>query len=178
VTGQPSGQLKQGMVAAAGGPLAQLTELVPLSQPPGQPELGDVVPGVGQRADDPDGLLSPGPVRQPAGQLPPGMLVSGFGPLAECADLVVFGQLVSPPPPFRVFRGAAQRMGHRNSLAKTGTLGRDRCPAAPPGRDPRQVLTLRHAGNGPVPIDHRRGPALTGTHPGENHPAPGTVARP
>ena len=40
----------------------------------------------------------------------------------EAPTLVIFGQLVSPPPPFRVFRGIAQRMGHRNSLPR-GVLG-------------------------------------------------------
>ena len=46
------------MVASRPGPLAQLIELTPLSQPPGQPQPGHVVPGVGQRADDLDGLNS------------------------------------------------------------------------------------------------------------------------
>ena len=118
VIGQPPGQLKQGVVASRSGALAQLIGLVPLSQPAGQPQLGYVVSGVGQRPDDLDGFAGPGPVGQPARQLPPGMLVPGLGALAQLPGLVVFGQLVSPPPPFRVFRGIAQRMGHRNNLAK------------------------------------------------------------
>jgi hypothetical protein len=37
------------MIAAAGYALTQLIDLAPLSQPPGKPQLGRVVPGVGQR---------------------------------------------------------------------------------------------------------------------------------
>ena len=57
-------------------------------------------------------------VRQPAGQLPPGVLIPGVGALAKLPGLVVFGQLVGLPPPLRVFRGIARRTGHRTSLAK------------------------------------------------------------
>jgi hypothetical protein len=76
------------MIAAAGYALTQLIDLAPLSQPPCKPQLGRVVPGVGQRADDLDGLFRPGPVGQPAGRLPPGVLVPGSGALANLTDLV------------------------------------------------------------------------------------------
>jgi DNA-binding CsgD family transcriptional regulator len=47
--------------------------VVAISQPAGQPQLGYLIPALGQRADDLDGFLRPGPGRQPAGQLPPGV---------------------------------------------------------------------------------------------------------
>jgi hypothetical protein len=140
VPGQPPGQLTQGRVAPPGGPLVQLTEVVTVGQPAGQPQLGHIIPGVGQRADDLDGFLSSGPVGQPAGQLPPSMLVPGLGMLAQLPRLIVAGQLVSPPPPFRVLRGIAQRMGHRHNLAHKEGPECDQRSAAPspiitPGND-------------------------------------------
>jgi hypothetical protein len=36
--------------------VAQLTEVVTVSQPAGQPQLGYLIPRVGQRADDLDGF--------------------------------------------------------------------------------------------------------------------------
>ena len=108
----------QSRIAPVGGALAQLTEVVTVGQPAGQPQLGFLIPGAGQRADDLDGFSGPAPVGQPAGQLPPGMLVPEAGPLSKLASLVVFGQLVSPPPSFCILSGIAQRMGHRNSLAR------------------------------------------------------------
>ncbi len=62
VTGQPPSQLMQSGVAPAGGAPTQLIEVVTVSQPAGQPQVGYVVPGAGQRADDLDGFLRPGPV--------------------------------------------------------------------------------------------------------------------
>ena len=115
---QPLSQLIQGGVASRVGPPAQLIDVVTVGQPVSQEPLGHLIPVVGQRTDDLDGLLSPGPVRQPAGQLPPGMLIPGLGPLAQLPVQIVLGQLVSPPPPFRVLRGIAHWMGHRHSLAK------------------------------------------------------------
>ena len=98
MVGQQHGQLNQGVIAARSGALAQLIELVPLSQPAGQPELGCVVPGVGQGPDDLDGLLRPGALGQPPGQLPSRVVVSGRGPLTELIGLVVLGQQIGLPP--------------------------------------------------------------------------------
>lgn len=66
VTGQPLSQLMQRGGAPAGGPLAQLIEVIAVSQPARQPQPGHLIPGVGERADDLDGFLGPGPVGQPA----------------------------------------------------------------------------------------------------------------
>src|SRR5712691_8245282 len=84
-----AGRFRTGPPRPAAQPyaLTQLIDLAPLSQPPGKPQLGHVVPGVGQRADDLDGLFRPGPVGQPAGQRP-GVLVPGSGALAKLTDLV------------------------------------------------------------------------------------------
>jgi hypothetical protein len=82
MTGQPPGQLILGMVITAARAAAKLIGAIPLSQPAGEPQLGNVIPGVGQRPDSPDGLLGPGPVGWPAGQLPPGVLISGQSPRA------------------------------------------------------------------------------------------------
>jgi hypothetical protein len=118
--GQPFGQLMQGWVARPGGPLAELIGVVIVGQPPGQPQLGYLIPGVGQRADDLDSFFGPDPVGQPAGELPPGVLVSVFRELAEFRGLVAFGELVGPPPPLRVLGGIGQQIVHRNNLAKEG----------------------------------------------------------
>jgi hypothetical protein len=71
-----------------------LIEMVTVSHPAGQPQVRHVVPRIGQRLDDLEGFLGPGPVGQPACQLPPGVLVVGVGALAELPALVIFGQLV------------------------------------------------------------------------------------
>ena len=62
MVGQQPGQLTRSVVAGSGA-LAQLLDAVTVSQPAGQPQLRHVVPGIGQRTDDLDGLLQPGPVR-------------------------------------------------------------------------------------------------------------------
>jgi len=123
VAGQPLSQLIQSGVATAIGPPAQLIDVVTVGQPASQEPLGYLISVVGQRADDLYGVLGPGPVRQLAGELPPGMLIPGFGMLAQLFVPVVLGQLVSPPPPLRVLRGVAHRMDHRDSLAKVLSRG-------------------------------------------------------
>ena len=60
------------MVAASSGALAQLIEAVTVSQPAGQPQLGYVVPGIGQRADDLNGLLHLGQAARPPREGPVG----------------------------------------------------------------------------------------------------------
>jgi hypothetical protein len=78
--------------------LAQLTGLIALSQPAGQPKLGDVVSGIGQRTDQREGLLGSAPITKPRGKLPPGMIVATVGTLAHLIYLIVLGQAVRLPP--------------------------------------------------------------------------------
>jgi len=59
------------------------------------------------------------------------MLISGPGAVAQLPVLVVLGQLVSPPPLFRILRGIAHRMGHRYSLAKVRELRAATASSAP-----------------------------------------------
>jgi hypothetical protein len=76
----------------------QLIHLVAVRQPASQPELSDVVVSVGERADHRDGLIELATVRQPAGDLTPGVIVPRLCMLAKFIDTVVLGQHVSPPP--------------------------------------------------------------------------------
>src|SRR5262249_3886226 len=92
-----------------------------------------VIPGVGQRADNLDGFFCPGPVGQPAGQPPPGVLVPAGGALAKLIGLVVFGQQIRLPPPFGVFGGLAWRTDHGNSLAMLGRWAGGMPPLQGPG---------------------------------------------
>jgi hypothetical protein len=98
LSGQPAGQLVQGVSIAGVRSLPQLSGLTALSQPAGQPELGHVLTGIGQWADHGRGLRGPAPVTKPAGQLPAGMIIAPVGPLAQLLSLVVLGQAVGLPP--------------------------------------------------------------------------------
>src|SRR5262244_2899850 len=90
------------MVATAGGALAQLIEMVTVSQPAGQPQLVHVVPGVGPRADHLDGLFGPGPSGQPARQVTPRVIISGGSQPAKPTLPSVLGQDVGSPPSRRI----------------------------------------------------------------------------
>jgi hypothetical protein len=90
--GQPPGQLTQRVITTGGRPATQLIKHIAISQPPGQPQFGHLVPGIGKRADDLNSLRQRGParpVRQPAGQLPPGMIISADGQPPKLVSLVV-----------------------------------------------------------------------------------------
>jgi len=95
---QPADQLIQGVLIARGRALAQLTGLIALSQPASQPKLGDVVSGIGQRADQ------RAPITKPRGKLPPGMIVATVGTLAQLINLIALGQAVRLPPPVGIAR--------------------------------------------------------------------------
>ena len=79
---QPAGQLIQGVVIAGVGALAQFTGLIVLGQPAGEPKLGDVLPGICQRADQRDSLLRPATLTNPVGKLLPRIIVAAVGSLA------------------------------------------------------------------------------------------------
>jgi hypothetical protein len=85
VTGQPPGQLKRGMIAAAGYALAQLVDLAPLSQPPGKHSSATSSPAAasGRMTSMASSVLA-----RSDSQLPPGVLVPGSGALAKLTDLV------------------------------------------------------------------------------------------
>jgi hypothetical protein len=101
---QPAGQLVQGVVIASAGALAKLTGLIALGQPAGKPKLGDVLPGICQRADQRDSLPWSAALTHPAGKLLPRMIVAGVGSLAQLINLTVLGQAVRLPPPGRIAR--------------------------------------------------------------------------
>src|SRR5215467_6017137 len=127
---QAAGQLTRRVVAAAIGALAQVIEAVAVRKPAGQPQLGHVGTGVGQRADDLDGLIQLGPVgqspagvspvRQPAGQLPPSMIVSSGGQRPKLINLIVLSQDVGAPPPRRITGLTTRRTRSSHVLKCTG----------------------------------------------------------
>ena len=101
---EPAGQLVQGVVIASVGALAKLTGLITLGQPAGQPKLGDVLPGISQRADQRGSLLWSAVLTHPAGKLLPRMIVAAVGSPAQLINLTVLGQAVRLPPPGGVAR--------------------------------------------------------------------------
>ena len=96
---EPAGQLVQGAVIASVDALAKLTGLIALGQPAGQPKLGDVLPGICQRADQSDSLLWQAALTNPVGKLLPRMIVAAVGSVAQLINLTILGQAVRLPPP-------------------------------------------------------------------------------
>ena len=68
--------------------LAQFTKLTAVSQPAGKPKLRDILSDIRQRMDHRDGLVCLAAFRKPAGELPPGMIVTLVGSSPQLINVV------------------------------------------------------------------------------------------
>ncbi|HEU5421027.1 MAG TPA: STAS domain-containing protein [Streptosporangiaceae bacterium] len=110
------------MVMAGVGAPAQLSNLAAVGQPAGQPELGDIVSGIGERADHRDRFPGPVPLGQPAGKLPAGMIVAAAGPPAQLISLVAASQggVQVMTLPAELDHGSAEQAGTALARALAG----------------------------------------------------------